>query len=218
MLWFKAIPAKVWSGFAFGIAKAEPIPARVRNGFSLRKAAVVAALVAMGGLAACTSGPVYSNGGPQQAGAASPSQPALLTTMRGRVAVAEPNTRTDQIFRNALLFRLNGAEPVSSPLFEVRYFVSAMDTVTSIESGSGVPAASTYRMQADYTLIRLSDGQTIGAGTRFSTVPYDRNSQLYASQSAVEDARERAGKDLAERVGMALLPVLKREGEPTPVN
>ena len=89
--------------------------------------------------------------------------------------------------------------------------MTALDEVTSVESGTGVPSAASYRMQADYTVIRLSDGETIGAGSRFSTVPYDRNSQLYASQSAVEDARARAARELADRVGMAVLPVLKRE-------
>ncbi len=167
-------------------------------------------LAALTLLAACTSGPAYA---PQTSAPQTPdvSGPPLLSELRGRVAVREANSRTEQIFRNALLFRLNGSEPVRDARYQVNYSITALDSVTSVESGSGIPSAASYRMQADYTIVRLSDNETIGAGSRFSTVPYDRNSQLYASQSAVEDARARAGKELAERVGMALLPVLKRE-------
>jgi LPS-assembly lipoprotein len=175
-----------------------------------RAGLATAGLAALTLVSACTSGPVYA---PQTSAPSAPqvSGPPLLSELRGRVAVREAGSRTEQIFRNALLFRLNGSEPVRDARYEVNYSITALDAVTSVESGSGIPSAASYRMQADYTIIRLSDGQTIGAGSRFSTVPYDRNSQLYASQSAVEDARSRAGKELAERVGMALLPVLKRE-------
>lgn len=167
------------------------------------------AMAGLAMLAACTSGPAYAP--PQTAAGPAFTGPALLTDMRGRVSVAAASTRTDQLFRNALVYRLNGADPVANPLYDVRFVVTALDEVTSVESGTGVPSAASYRMQADYTVIRLSDGETIGAGSRFSTVPYDRNSQLYASQSAVEDARARAARELADRVGMAVLPVLKRE-------
>ncbi|UHD46162.1 LPS assembly lipoprotein LptE [Aureimonas altamirensis] len=179
------------------------------NHTRLRSMCTAGALAGLAFLAACTSGPAYAP--PQTSTGPAFEGPALLTDMRGRVSVAAAATRTDQLFRNALVYRLNGADPVSSPLYEVRYVVTALDQVTSVESGTGVPSAASYRMQADYTLIRLSDGETIGAGSRFSTVPYDRNSQLYASQSAVEDARARAARELADRVGMAVLPVLKRE-------
>lgn len=172
-----------------------------------RPAGTLVLMCALAGLAACTAGPLYGTTGSDALG-----QPtSILTELRGRIRVASIDTRTEQIVRNELDFRLNGAERVSDPLYELRLSASAADQTVSIQAGTGVPTAGLFRLEARYELVRLSDGQSIASGTRFATAPYDRSDQIFASQRAVLDARETSGRDLANRILLAVTPVLQRD-------
>lgn len=176
-----------------------------------RLALVVAALA----LSGCTSGPLY---GTTAVDPATGARSSVLTDLRGRIALAPASTRTAQVFRNAMLYKLNGATPVSAPLYELRYTAAATDQVSAVEAGTGTPSAALYRMSVSYELIRTADLKSLAKGQRFAMVPYDRTQQLYAAERAVIDARDQAGKAVAERVLSAIAPVLKREAEnPAPV-
>lgn len=178
----------------------------------LRFSALAVAALALAG---CTAGPLYGTTGIDPATGARSS---ALVDLQGRIAVTQAQTRTAQVFRNAMLYALNGAEPVRAPLFELRNTVTATDQVTTLESGTGNPSASLYRMTVDYDLVRLSDGQLLTRGTRNAMVPYDRTNQLFAASRAVIDAREQAGRLVAERILAAVGPVLQREAmNPAPV-
>lgn len=179
---------------------------------SLRLLPLAAAAILLAG---CTAGPLYGAKGIDPATGASSN---ALTALRGRVSMPVAPTRTSQVFRNAMLYALNGAEGARDPIYELRYTVVASDQVSSLEAGTGIPSASLYRMTVDFELVRLQDGRPITKGQRFAMVPYDRTQQLYAAERAVIDARDQAGKAVAERVLSAIAPVLKREAEnPAPV-
>ncbi|MFD2239191.1 hypothetical protein [Aureimonas populi] len=170
-------------------------------------------LLAVLALAGCTAAPLHGQG------PVSPvtGQPlAGVETLSGRIAVSEAGSRTAQVVRNPLLFRLNGATPVREPLYEVVLDVSGFEQDVSVQGGSGVPTASLYRIQASYTVRRVSDGAVLGSGTRFSTAPYDRSEQLFAADRALIDARDKSAAELADRLAVAVLPILRREIEGQP--
>ncbi|WP_182087223.1 hypothetical protein [Aureimonas sp. ME7] len=164
-------------------------------------------------LAGCTSGPLY---GTTHVDPATGARSSILTDLRGRIAVTPASTRTAQVFRNAVLYKLNGATPVSAPLYELRYTVTGTDQVASVEAGTGTPSAAIYRMSVQYQLVRTSDNKQIANGTRSAMVPYDRTNQLFAAERAVIDARDQAGEGAAERILGAIAPVLQREAFQTP--
>ena len=166
----------------------------------------IAALALVVFLGACQAAPLY---GTNQVDPSSGQATSALAALAGRIAVVESTTRTDQILRNALLFRLNGGEPVRDPLYQIALVVGGSDASVSIQGGSGVPTASVYRMTATYTVTRLVDGVVVATGSRFATAPYDRSEQLFAAQRALLDARQNAGETLADVITLAIAPVLR---------
>jgi len=167
-----------------------------------------AVLLAALALAGCTHGPLY---GTTSVDPATGARSSVLTELRGRIALTPAPSRTAQVFRNAMLYKLNGATPVSVPLYELRYSVSGADQIAAVEAGTGTPSAALYRMTVDYELIRTADLKSLAKGQRFAMVPYDRTNQLFAASRAVIDARDQAGEVAAERVLGAIAPVLQRE-------
>lgn len=175
---------------------------------SSRKPFIAVAGLALLALSACTSGPLY---GTTSVDPATGARSSVLTELRGRIAVQPAPTRSAQIFRNAMLYRLNGAEPVRDPLYELRYTVTGTDSVVSVEEGTGVPSASLFRTNVSYTLVRVSDQKPVATGSRFAMAPYDRSNQLFAASRAVIDARRQASETVADRILYAITPVLQRE-------
>lgn len=165
-------------------------------------------------LSACQAAPLY---GTTSIDPATGASNAALAQLRGRIAIVEAQARTDQILRNALLFQLNGAEPVRDPIYQVTLAVSGSDSAVSIQGGSGTPRASVYRMSATYTVTRIADGQVVTRGSRFATAPYDRSDQLFAAQRALLNARQNAGETLAAQITLAIAPVLRGDvvGQPS---
>ncbi|RIY02785.1 hypothetical protein D3218_05410 [Aureimonas flava] len=166
---------------------------------------LLAAAVALSG---CTAGPLY---GTTSVDPATGARRSVLTELRGRIAMTPATTRTAQVFRNAMLYKLNGSTPVAGALYELRYTVSGTDQIAAVEAGTGTPSAALYRMTVDYQLLRTADMAPIAKGQRFAVVPYDRTGQLFAASRAVVDARNQAGEAVAERVLGAIAPVLQRE-------
>ena len=179
------------------------------EGFRMRfRLSRLGPILALGLLAGCTAGPLY---GTTHVDPASGARSSGLTELRGRIGVSQAPTRTAQVFRNAMLYALNGAEPARAPLYDLRYTVTSTDQISSLEAGTGAPSASLYRMTVDFDLVRLSDGRSLVKGQRFAMVPYDRTQQLFAAERAVIDARNQAGKAVAERVLTVVAPALQRE-------
>jgi LPS-assembly lipoprotein len=174
-----------------------------------RPRALAALCLLAGGLvlSGCTGRPLYAGG--LTADVMAPD--GQLVSLRGRIAVSEAGNRTIQIVRNALLFRLNQGTRVSEPLYTVALSGSGSEIGIAVEPG-GQAAASLYYMSASYTLTRNSDGTVLATGTRTETVPFDRTGQLYQSQRAVIDARDRAGKAVAGQIELEIGRALTKAG------
>ena len=159
-------------------------------------------------IAGCTSGPLYGTHG---VGGTDIGSAAARLPYAGRIAITEADTRTDQLVRNELLFRLNRGKPVADPLYELRLSVDGKARGTIIQS-QGVSRSVIYIEKAKYALVRLSDKAVVTTGERSATVPYDQTVQLYASQRALKNAREEASKQLAGQVELAVASALSRSG------
>ncbi|WAP70628.1 hypothetical protein [Jiella pelagia] len=182
-------------------------PLAFRRGRSPSRRLRAAAMLGLAALVAgCTAGPLYGThgvGGTDIGGA------AARLPYAGRIAITEAETRTDQLVRNELLFRLNRGAPVTDPLYELRLSVSGKARGTIIES-EGVSRSVIYIETAQYQLVRLSDRVVVASGERSVTVPYDQTVQLYASQRALKNARQEASKQLAARLELAIAASLSR--------
>ncbi|WP_188848411.1 hypothetical protein [Aureimonas glaciei] len=169
---------------------------------------VCLALVALSG-SACTVAPLYAK--PPADGLSAGLPTPGLADMRGRISVSPADNRTTQIVRNALLFNLNGGKKPEAPVYEVRNRVAGTETVVSIQAGSGVPSASTYKMTSTYQVVRLADQTVIATGSRNATAPFDRSSQLFSSSRALLDAQERAGELVAGQVEIAVAAAIRKD-------
>ena len=173
-------------------------------GRRIRPAALgLLAAVVLGG---CTAGPLYGSSGQSTLAMTAPNPG--LAQLAGRISVSDPNTRVDQIVRNPLIFRLNRGTPVANPLYEIRLTVIGGESGITVEPG-GVAGSSIYRITAIYQLVRLSDGKTIGSGTRIATVPFDKTDQLYQQERALLNARKQAGDETAAQIELAIAKDLR---------
>lgn len=172
-----------------------------------KRCGVALAVVAgLGALSACTARPLYAD-----LSASDGVTTSGLERLRGRIAISEAGTRTAQIVRNELLFRLNAGARVAEPLYTVNLTASGYEQGILIEPG-GVPTSSIYRLTVDYSVVRLSDNQTVDSGKREVITPFDRTAQLYQAQRALLDAREQAGKEAAAQVSIAIATALEQAG------
>lgn len=179
--------------------------------WSKRRPAILALAALLGLSAGCTVQPLYKGDGGASLDLKAPTLPGLAQA-KGRIGISAAANRTAQIVRNRLIFALNGGlEPASPLLYEVRQNVTSGETVVSIQSGSGVPAASLYRVSVSYQVVRISDSTVIAKGSRFASTPFDRTDQLYAATRSLLDARETAGKEAAERVAVAVAVAIEKD-------
>ena len=178
-------------------------PRRLHSGLLVAVAAAAA-------LAGCTAGPLYGDRGIAGTNAALSPAPSVQA-LKGRIAISEAQTRTAQIVRNDLLFRLNRGTPVAQPLYRIQLVVSGGEQGISIEPG-GVATSSIYTLNGRYRILRVSDNKLISQGHRVATVPFDRTSQLFQSERALLDARQQAGELLSGELELAIAAALNGAG------
>lgn len=176
---------------------------------SLRAIALVsmaAAAVALGG---CTVRPLYSEGA---ASAARPGAPALLSS----IAIKPVTTRPAQQVRNHLIFLFNGGagQPAAAQydmtLVVTQYSEAAATIQRSTRAGAREPTASTLLMTGTYTLTEAKTGVQVATGTRSMSASYDQPGQEFAVLRAERDAEDRAARELAELLRLAIAQDLSR--------
>jgi LPS-assembly lipoprotein len=163
------------------------------------------ALVAFVVLAGCTVQPLHGSSG---AGAPGNAMSAKLAS----VAVAPVNDRVSQEVRNHLIFLLSGgAGTPSTPQYNARLSISVSDaSAVSIQRGrDDEPTASLVTVRATYALTD-SRGETVGQGMRSAQAPYDVSTQQFAALRARRDAQNRAAREAAELVRLAIAQDLSR--------
>lgn len=169
---------------------------------------VAAALAAAVLLAGCTVRPLY-DGGSSVTGAIAPSQDIRL----GQIDIGLPDTRQEQEVRNHLLFLFGGGTPQAA---EKRYRLE-LDVTASVTSAAQVqvateeePTAGLVIMRGTYSLSDIATGEIIASGRRQTTSAYDVPRQEFAALRAVRDAENRAARELAEFIRLAVAQELER--------
>ena len=173
-----------------------------------RKAAVAFSLVALVGLSACQVRPLYSDVSPNAAGV---SAPAALKS----VAVVEAKTRYGQEVRNQMIFRLGGgAGEAASPTYSLDLGVTKQvisSASIQIDAGqTGQPTAGGVVLTSLYSLKESATGTVVSSGKRTVTASFDRPTQQFASLRAQRDAENRAARELAELVYLAVAAELSK--------
>ncbi|MBE7184562.1 MAG: hypothetical protein INR68_09175 [Methylobacterium mesophilicum] len=156
----------------------------------------------LGVSAGCTVRPLYANPdtplGAEPKGAA-----AALRT----VVVAPVSTRDAQEVRNQLIFLFNGGRAqAATPAYTVNLAV-----VTTSESSADIqvaddtePTAAAIVMNATYSLTDAATGAVVANGRRSMSSSYDVPRQEFAVLRAQRDAENRAARELAELLRLAI--------------
>ncbi len=119
--------------------------------------------------------------------------------------------------RNALIFRLSGGqgEP-ATPRYTLKLNVRSVTTalasrqITTIDQE---PTARIATLTSTYQLRDAATGAIVARGTRQMTSSLDVPVQQFAAERALRDAENRAARELAELLRLALAQDLQRLGD-----
>lgn len=175
-----------------------------------KAATLLLAITALAGLAGCTVEPLYGSGNRLETASVEPGAARLAS-----VSVAPVDTREAQQVRNHLIFMFNGGagEP-ADPRYRLGLALSkrdlkVLDYQISATSNDLDPTAGTVELKAAYTLTDTDTGETVASGTRVATASYDRSRQYYSAWRAERDAEDRAARELAEFLRLAIAQDLR---------
>lgn len=183
-----------------------------------RIAAAMGLALAMSGVAACTVQPLYGSRGFSDAtqGAARGTDADALPP----IALAAPITRQGQEVRNQLLFLLNGGGPQpADPLYTVTLNVIAVDqsSATIQVSRDEEPTAAQIVMSSTYVITDAKTLLPVTQGRREILSSYDVPRQEFAVSRARRDAENRAARELAELLRLAIAQDLIKVKNKPPV-
>jgi LPS-assembly lipoprotein len=149
-------------------------------------ALALAALIALPG---CTVRPLYATT-PTGAGGPQADLPAI--------DVQTPITRTEQVYRNNLLFGLSGGADAPSPRYGLVYRMTVREQEIGVERGTGTPNLYQLTGGVSFLLKEIATGESLFGASVTSLDTYTRSSQNFANIRARRDAEERLAKALAQ--------------------
>src|SRR5262245_44298603 len=165
-----------------------------------------ATLVGLVLASACTVQPLYSD------------RPLVSSAVAGTnaqlssISVKPANTRYEQQVRNNLIFLCGGGkgEP-ASPTYVLDLGITRLNEPSAIIqiADEDQPTAGTLTLISDYKL--TSAGKVIATGKRQVAAQYDVPTQEFAHLRAEHDAENRAARELAELLRLAVAQDLNRQ-------
>jgi LPS-assembly lipoprotein len=163
----------------------------------------LAAGIALAALAsACTVRPLYSNA-PLSAGSTVSAQAELAS-----IAIKPVNTRYAQQVRNNLIFAFTGGGArTATPAYSLDLRVSeSLESAANVQVATDVdqPTAGTVRLTSNYLLTDIKTGAVVARGNRTMSASYDKPQQEFASYRAQLDAENRAARELAALLNLAI--------------
>ena len=167
-------------------------------------ARLVLAVIMLTALASCQFRPLHQDPATLEGGATSLSS----VTVKDNV-----NTRVGQQVRNHLLFLLNGGnapQPNYEAHLSVTWFNRQLAAIPVQIAGGGDTTSGTVTVVAKYELVDLDTGKAVARGTRQAIASYDRTGQVFANNRAERDAENRAAREVAESLRLAIASDLNR--------
>ena len=159
--------------------------ARLRPWTTSRAAFALLAVVALG---ACQVRPLYAPGP-----AGEPGPQADLPA----IAVDPPVSREEQVFRNELLFALQGGGGGAAPRYGLVYRLTMRENEIAIERETGTPNAYQLTGGVSFLVKDAASGQSLFGANVTAADSYTRSSQNFANIRARRDAEDRLAKSLA---------------------
>jgi LPS-assembly lipoprotein len=163
---------------------------------------------------ACTVRPLYMKQDPASAGASAGTAAELAS-----IAVKPVTKREAQLVRNELVFLLGGgAGEATNSRYTLDLNVSSqrMSSATapaSTRDDVNVPTAAILTLTARYTLTDVTSNKVVGKGSRNISSSIDVPRQQYAALRAENDAQQRAARELAQLLRLAIAQDFVREGK-----
>lgn len=189
------------------MSSSEPRQGRSRRAAVLAGAAVAVAAIALGG---CTVRPLYATG------PTGLSTGATTVTDLASIGIAAARSRESLEVRNHLIFLLAGGrgEP-SQPRYRLdlgvtRQVLGVATRVRDINARDVDVSAAILVMTSNYRLTDAQTGDLITSGRRQAQASFDRSRQEFAALRAQRDAEDRAARELAEALRLALAQDLER--------
>ncbi len=137
------------------------------------------------------------------------------TTSQGagleQVGVSSVNSRVGQQVRNHLLFIMNGGFASNEKTHEAKLRVTFSNKQLAALPSQQDSTAGTVTVRASYDLIDLKSGEVIASGLRDAIASYDRTGQVLANNRAIRDAENRAAKETAEALRLAIASHLNQQ-------
>jgi LPS-assembly lipoprotein len=121
-----------------------------------------------------------------------------------QVTVSDVDSRVGQQLRNHLLFLLHGGRDPVESRYEARIRVSSSNTEYAAVRNIRDFTAGAVTVTVSYDLIDKTTLSRVAGGSRIASAPYDRTAQNFANSRAVRDAENRAAREAAEQLRMAL--------------
>jgi len=170
---------------------------------SAGRRALLAAGIALAALAsACTVRPLYSNA-PLSPGSSASAQATLAS-----IAIKPVDTRYAQQVRNHLTFAFTGGGArTATPAYSLDLNVTeALESAANVQVATDVdqPTAGTVRLTSNYVLTDISTGAVVSRGKRTMAASFDKPQQEFASYRAQLDAENRAARELAALLNLAI--------------
>lgn len=168
----------------------------------IRVATIAAAALMLAVASGCTVRPLLASG------PAVGEQAALAS-----VAVAPVGTRPAQEVRNHLIFLFGGgAGQPANPRYTLDLSAtSRTSSAVQVQSGGeNEPTAGMVTMTGTYSLKDASSGEVVADGRRQISAAFDRPRQEFAVLRAERDAQNRAARELAEFIQLAVAQDLAR--------
>jgi LPS-assembly lipoprotein len=162
----------------------------------IRTAAALSVLAAALALSGCQVRPLY---GDSVAAGVSGGSATVRESLR-EIEVAEPRDRREQVFRNALLFNLQGGNGPAETRYRLTYRLVIREQQIALEEITGSPAAYQISGQISYLLEDADTGEALMTDKVSAVSSYDRSSQNFANVRAKRDGEDRVGNELARLV------------------
>ncbi|MGF7006304.1 LPS assembly lipoprotein LptE [Aminobacter sp. BE322] len=184
------------------------LPEARRTPRSSRFAAGIALTASLVLISACTVRPLYSDG-PASAGVE-----AGTATQLASINIKPVNTRYGQEVRNQLIFLFNGGagQQASAP-YTMELSVSELTEtalLAPVTAEDDEPTAGTVTLTGTYVVTENRTGKRMAAGKRNVSASYDRPRQEFANMRAQRDASNRAARELAELLRLAIAQDMSR--------
>ena len=159
-------------------------------------------------VSACTVRPLYSDAGYAAGGVATIANPSI--------AVKPVETRYAQQVRNNLIFDLyGGANQPAAARYTLDLGITVLNEPSAlVQIGTeDEPTAATITMISSYVLTETATGKPMARGRRQVMSSYDVPRQQYAAWRAEINAQDRAARELAHAVRLAIAQDLVAAGQ-----